>query len=115
MARVKNSTTKRNKHRSMLSKTKGFRLKRKNVFKRAKEAILKAGPYAYKHRKMKKRVNRRLWNIKINAAARLNGTTYSKLIKDLKDHKIDLNRKVLAQIAEKDAEAFKAIVQSVAK
>ncbi len=115
MSKVKNSTTKRKKHRALLAQTKGFRLKRKSVFKRAKEAILKAGPYAYKHRKMKKRINRRLWNIKINAAARLNGTTYSKLIKNLKDHKIELNRKVLAEIAEKDDKAFSAIVKAAAK
>ena len=115
MSRVKNSTTKSRKHKALLTKTKGFRLKRKNVFKRAKEAVLKAGPYAYKHRKMKKRLYRRLWNIKINAAARLNGTTYSKLIKELKDNKIELNRKVLAEIAEKDAEGFTTIVKAVSK
>lgn len=113
MSRVANSTTRRRRHRALLSRTVGYRLLRNSVFKRAKEATLKAGPYAYVHRRLKKREYRRLWNVKINAAARLNETTYSQLISGLKAAKIDLDRKVLSQIAEQDAAAFTAIVQAV--
>lgn len=112
MPRVANSTTRRRRHRALLTRTVGFRLKRKNVFKRAKEATLKAGPYAYVHRRLKKREYRRLWNVKINAAARLNDTTYSKLISGLKAANVTLDRKVLSQIAEHDAAAFSAIVKA---
>lgn len=96
----------------MLAQTTGFRLKRKSVFKRAKEALLKAGPYAYKHRRLKKRTSRRLWNIQINAAARQNGTTYRELIFKLKQAGSPLNRKMLATIAGSDEAAFTSIVQA---
>jgi len=112
MSRVANSTTRRRRHRALLTRTVGFRLKRKNVFKRAKEATLKAGPYAYVHRRLKKREFRRLWNVKINAAARENETTYSQLICALKTAHIELDRKVLSQIAEYDAAAFTEIVKA---
>lgn len=110
MARSKSSSIRRYKHRKVLTKTKGYRLLRNSVYKRAHEGLLKAGPYAYVHRKTKKRIARRLWNLQINAAARLNGTTYSALIKGLKEKQIELDRKVLAQIAQTDAAAFAAIV-----
>lgn len=112
MSRVANSTTRRRRHRALLTRTVGFRLKRKNVFKRAKEATLKAGPYAYVHRRLKKREFRRQWNVKINAAAHANDTTYSQLISALKAAHIELDRKVLSQIAEHDAAAFAAIVKA---
>lgn len=114
MPRVANSTTRRRRHRALLTRTVGFRLKRKNVFKRAKEATLKAGPYAYVHRRLKKREYRRVWNVQINAAARLNDTTYSQLIAALKAKNIQLDRKVLAAIATQDAAAFTAIVKAAA-
>ncbi len=114
MPRVANSTTRRRRHRALLTRTVGFRLKRKNVFKRAKEATLKAGPYAYVHRRLKKREYRRQWNVQINAAARMNDTTYSQLIAALKAKNIQLDRKVLAAIATQDAAAFTAIVKVAA-
>lgn len=113
MARVANSAIRRHRHRALLTRTVGYRLKRKNVYKRAKEATLKAGPYAYVHRRLKKRTNRQLWSIRINAAARANDTTYSQLIAALKKHSVSLDRKVLSQIADVDTAAFTAIVKSV--
>ena len=110
MSRATNSSIRRYRHRKTLSQTKGFRLMRKNVFKRAKEALLKAGPYAYTHRRLRKRTNRQVWNIKINAAARQNDITYSELINLLKKSEIALDRKILAAIAESDPEAFTLIV-----
>lgn len=115
MSKVSNSTTKKRKHRSLLAKAKGYKLKRKNVFKRAKEALLKAGPYSYEHRRLKKRTNRRRWNAQINAAARLNNTTYSALITALKKANVELDRKVLSEIARKDAAAFTAVTKVAAK
>lgn len=110
MARSKSSSIRRYQHRKTLIATKGFRLLRNSVVKRAKEALLKSGPYAYVHRKNKKRLNRRLWNLQINAAARLNDTKYSVLIAGLKAKQIELDRKVLSQIAQRDAAAFTVIV-----
>ena len=112
MARVANSAIRRRRHRALLTRTVGYRLKRKNVYKRAKEATLKAGPYAYAHRRQKKRTNRQLWSIRINAAAHAHDTTYSQLIAALKKNEIALNRKVLADIAQADPAAFTAIVSS---
>lgn len=100
------------KHRNnILKRTKGFEAGRKNLIKLAKTAATKAGAYAYKDRKIKKRTNRGIWNISVNAAARDNGTTFSKLMGSLKTNKITLNRKMLAQIAAEYPDVFKKIVE----
>jgi large subunit ribosomal protein L20 len=113
MSRVKGGI-KRTKHRRNLHKlTKGFEAGRKNLVKLAKTAIKKAGAHAYRDRRVKKRDFRALWEIQINAGARLNGTSYSKLIGALKAKKINLNRKMLAELAGKYPEVFAKLVESV--
>lgn len=113
MSRVKRGTTVRKKHKSLLGKTKGFRHGRKNLVKMARQADLKAGLYAYRDRRNKKREFRRLWIVQINAACRLNEITYSKFINGLLKNKIELNRKVLADLAENEPEEFKKLVAKV--
>lgn len=99
------------KHRkNILKATRGYKWGRKNQIKKAKTAITRAGRHAYKHRRLKKREYRGVWNVRINAGARLNGTTYSRLISALKTKKIDLDRKVLSQIAAEYPDVFAAIV-----
>ena len=110
MPRVKRGVTARARHKKILALAKGFRGRRKNVFRIAKQAVMKAGQYAYRDRRTRKRVFRQLWIARINAAARLNGTTYSKLINLLKKADIQLNRKMLADMAVRDPEAFAAVV-----
>jgi len=110
--RVKRGTRHIKHRKNLLRKTKGYRWGRKNLVKRAKEAVLHAGVHAYRGRKVKKREFRGKWNIKINAGARMNGTTYSKLIGQLSKKKIALNRKVLSQIAESYPEVFSEIVKA---
>ena len=113
MSRAKGGV-KRTKHRRNLHKlTKGFEAGRKNLVKLAKTAIKKAGAHAYRDRRVKKRDFRALWEIQINAGARLNGTSYSKLIGALKAKKINLNRKMLAELAGKYPEIFAKLVESV--
>jgi len=111
--RIKRGTSHIKHRKKLLSKTKGFRWNRKSSVKVAREASLHAGSHAYSGRKLKKRVNRGTWNVSINAAVREEGTTYSKFIAGLKKQKIDLNRKVLSEIAQKHPDAFKAIVKEV--
>ena len=113
MPRVKRGVTARARHKKVLEKAKGFRGRRGNVFRIAKEAVMKAGQYAYRDRRAKKREFRALWIARINAASREAGLTYSKFMAGLKKANIDLDRKALAEIAYSDAEAFKAIVQKV--
>ena len=96
-------------------KAKGFKWGRKKLIKQAKTAITKAGAHAYRDRRVKKRTARALWQIKINASARLNGTTYSKLINALLKNKSILDRKVLADIGENNPEVFAGIVKTVTK
>ncbi|MEK7526555.1 MAG: 50S ribosomal protein L20 [Patescibacteria group bacterium] len=109
MARVK-SPAARN-HRRTLKAAKGFKQARSKRIKVAKEAVLHAGQYAYEGRKRKKRDLRSLWNIRINAAAREVGTTYGKLINSLKKANIEIDRKILADLAVKDRNAFNEIVK----
>lgn len=111
MPRVKRGTTHVKRRRNLLSKVKGFKWGRKSKIRQAKPAALKAGAYAFRDRRVKKRTFRQLWSIKINAGARANGTTYSKLIAGLKKVGIDLDRKVLAEIAEKNPGVFTKIVE----
>ena len=111
--RVKTGITGKKKHKKLLAKTKGMRDMRSRSVKRAKEATLKAGVNAYKGRKGKKRDFRALWNIRINAAARSNETTYSKLISGLKKENIILDRKILAKLASDYPKIFSKITKEI--
>ncbi len=113
MARVKRGVTSRKKRTRVLKHTKGYRWGRKSKERAAKEALLHAWTYQYRDRRNKKRDFRRLWQIKINAAARENGTTYSALINRLKKKNIALDRKILADLAENEPKVFGEIVSSV--
>ena len=110
MTRVKRSVHARKKRRATLELTKGFRGEANSGYKRAKEALMKADSYAYRDRRNRKRDFRRLWITRINAAARECGMSYSQLIHGLQKAGVELDRKVLADIAVRDAEAFTAIV-----
>ncbi|MBK8323635.1 MAG: 50S ribosomal protein L20 [Betaproteobacteria bacterium] len=111
MPRVKRGVTARARHKKVLEKAKGFRGRRGNVFRVAKQAVMKAGQYAYRDRRVKKREFRRLWIARINAAAREAGMTYSKFMAGLKKAAIDIDRKVLADLAVRDKPAFSRIVE----
>jgi len=110
--RVKGGTVTRRRHKKMLSRTQGFFGTRRKLFRRANEAYMKSMAYAYRDRRNKKRDLRRLWIIRINAAARNNGTTYSRLVNDLRGSEIALDRKILAELAVNDPGAFTAIVEA---
>jgi len=111
MARVKTGYTRRRRHKKILKMTKGQFGTRSRLFRRANEAMLKSLWYAYRDRRTRKRDLRRLWIARINAAARINDTTYSRLIHDMKTSRIALNRKVLADLAVRDPKAFSAVVK----
>ena len=113
MPRVKRGVTARARHKKVLALAKGFRGRRGNVFRIAKEAVMKAGQYAYRDRRNKKRVFRALWIARINAATREHGMTYSVFMNGLKKASIELDRKVLADMAVMDKPAFAAIVNRV--
>ncbi len=113
--RVKRGTTHLKRRRNLLKKTKGYRWDRKSKPKLAKVAVTKAGVYAYRDRRVRKRDFRKLWQVRINAAARLNGLTYSSFIYALKKNKIELDRKVLAQLAVEYPKVFAALVNEVKK
>ena len=110
MARVKTGPYRRQHHKKVLKITKGQFGTRHRLFKRANEAMLKSLWYSYRDRRARKRDLRRLWIARINAAARLNGTTYSRLIHGMKVSQIALNRKVLADLAVRDPKIFAAVV-----
>jgi large subunit ribosomal protein L20 len=110
MARVKTGPYRRRHHKKILKMTKGQFGTRHRLFRRANEAMLKSLWYAYRDRRTRRRDLRRLWIARINAAARLNGTTYSRLIHDLKTARISLNRKMLADLAVRDPQTFTAVV-----
>jgi large subunit ribosomal protein L20 len=110
MARVKRGVQAHAKHKKVLKKAKGYYGRRKNTIRVAKQAVEKAMQYAYRDRKVKKRNFRALWIQRINAAARENGMTYGRFIHGLSQAGIEIDRKVLADIAVKDAAAFKALV-----
>ncbi len=109
MTRVKRGVTGRNRHRKVLNLTKGQKGSKHLLFRRANEAMLKSLWYAHRDRRNRKRDFRRLWIARINAAARLNGTSYSRLMHGLKQANVALDRKVLADIAVRDAAAFTQI------
>ncbi|HPZ58633.1 MAG TPA: 50S ribosomal protein L20 [Ottowia sp.] len=111
MPRVKRGVTARARHKKILALAKGFRGRRKNVYRVAKQAVMKAGQYAYRDRRTKKRVFRRLWIARINAATRELGLTYSQFINGMNKAGITLDRKVLADIAVHDKAAFAGIVE----
>ncbi len=110
MARVKRGVTAHAKHKKVLKAAKGYYGRRKNTIRIAKQAVEKALQYGYRDRKRKKRTFRALWVQRINAAARINGMTYGQFIHGLNKAGIEVDRKVLADIAVKDAAGFKALV-----
>jgi len=111
MARVKRGVIARRRHNKVLKQAKGYYGARRKVFRVAKQAVTKAGQYAYRDRRQRKRQFRRLWIARINAASRLNGMTYSRFISGLNKAGIEVDRKVLADIAVNDSAAFSAIVE----
>ena len=111
MARVKRAVNAVKKRRKILKLAKGYFGTKKSNYRIAKQAVIKSLAYSYKGRKLKKRDFRRLWITRINAAARLNGMSYSTFINGLKKHNIDINRKMLADIAVNDAAAFTSLVE----
>lgn len=113
MARVKRGVTTRAKHKNILEQAKGYRGRRKNTIRVARQAVEKAGQYAYRDRKVRKRNFRSLWIQRINAAARLEGFTYSQFIFGLDKAGIEIDRKVLSDIAGNDPTGFKAIADKV--
>jgi large subunit ribosomal protein L20 len=112
MTRVKGGTVTRKRHKKILKLTSGMYGSRSKLFRRANEAMLKSLWYAYRDRRTRKRDLRRLWIARINAAARQNGTTYSRLIHDMKGAGIRLNRKMLADLAVRDPKAFSEVVKT---
>ncbi|HZZ98576.1 MAG TPA: 50S ribosomal protein L20 [Candidatus Saccharimonadia bacterium] len=117
MPRTKTGTVRHQGHKAVLSRTKGFRMTKNRLYKVAKEADLHAGQYAFIGRKLRKRNMRSLWITRISAAVKLadKSLNYSRFMKALKDKKINLDRKVLSQIAATDESAFRAIVKAAAK
>jgi large subunit ribosomal protein L20 len=110
MTRVKTGPYRRQHHKKVLNITKGQFGTRSRLFRRANEAMLKSLWYAYRDRRTRRRELRRLWIARINAAARLNGTTYSRLIHGMKNAQVAINRKMLADLAVRDPQAFSAVV-----
>lgn len=113
--RVKRGVTARTKHKKVLKAAKGMQHNRTRSYRLAKQAVIRALQYAYRDRRNKKRDLRSLWITRINAAARENNTTYGKLIDGLKRTKIELDRKVLAELAVKEPAAFTEVVKSIEK
>ena len=113
MPRVKRGVTARARHKKVIDQAKGYRGRRKNVYRIAKEAVMRAGQYAYRDRRNRKRVFRALWITRINAAVREHGLTYSVFMNGLLKAEIALDRKVLAELAVNDKPAFSAIVEQV--
>ena len=111
MARVKRGVEARRRHKKVLKAAKGYYGARSRVFRVAKQAVIKAGQYAYRDRRQKKRQFRALWIARINAGARVNGLSYSRFIAGLKKASIEIDRKVLADLAVNEKAAFAAIVE----
>jgi large subunit ribosomal protein L20 len=110
MSRVKTGTTRHARHKKVTDAAKGYYSRRKNTFRAANQAVEKAGQYAYRDRKVKKRNFRALWIQRINAAAREHGLTYGRFIDGLNKAGVEIDRKVLADLAVRDSDAFKALV-----
>ncbi len=111
MARVKRGVQAHARHKKVIRLAKGYSGRRKNVYRVAKQAVIKAGQYAYRDRRQKKRVFRALWIVRINAAARQCGLSYSRLINGLMKAEIEVDRKVLADLAVNDPSAFEALAE----
>ena len=111
MPRVKRGVTARARHHKVFALAKGYRGRRKNVYRVAKQAVMKAGQYAYRDRRQRKRQFRQLWIVRINAGARENGLSYSKFMNGLKRAAIEIDRKVLADLAVFDKAAFAQLVE----
>lgn len=115
MPRATNSPAKRKRHKKWIKRAKGYRGRRSTVFKLAKEATLKAGQYAYRDRRHKKNDFRKLWQIRINAAVRQHNLSYSKFIHGLRQTNVELDRKVLAQIAQRQPKLFQKVIETTQK
>ncbi len=113
MARVKGAMNTRKRHKKILKLAKGYRGAKSKLFRTANQAVMKSLSYAYRDRKQKKRNFRQLWIARINAAARMNGISYSKFMNGLKTNGIEINRKMLAEIAVSDPTAFAKLVEKV--
>ena len=111
MPRVKRGVVARKRHKKILKQAKGYYGARSRVFRVAKQAVIKAGQYAYRDRRQRKRQFRQLWIARINAAARVNGLSYSRFIAGLKKANIEIDRKVLADLAVHEKQVFSAIVE----
>jgi len=112
MARIKRGMTSHKRHKKILKLAKGYRGSKSKQFRSAKQAVMKSGVYAYTGRKLKKRDFRKLWIARINAATRINGLSYSKFMHGLKLAGIDVNRKMLAEMAVNDAQGFATLVET---
>lgn len=113
MARVKGAMKTRARHKKILKLAKGYRGAKSKLYKTANQAVMKSLSYAYRDRKAKKRESRQLWIARISAAARMNGISYSKFMNGLKNNGIEINRKMLAEIAVSDPAAFSSLVERV--
>lgn len=111
MARVKRGVVARRRHRKILNRAKGYYGARRKVFRVAKQAVIKAGQYAYRDRRQRKRDFRRLWIARINAGARQHGLSYSRFMNGLKRAEIQVDRKILADLAVRDKAAFQALAE----
>ena len=111
MPRVKRGVTARARHRKVLTTAKGYRGARKNVYRVAKQAVMKAGQYAYRDRRQRKRQFRALWIVRINAAARLSGISYSQMMNGLSKAAVEIDRKVLADMAVNDKAGFESLAE----
>ncbi|MDK9559050.1 50S ribosomal protein L20 [Marinobacter sp. M216] len=111
MARVKRGVVARRRHKKILNQAKGYYGARSRVFRVAKQAVIKAGQYAYRDRRNRKRAFRALWIARINAGARANGLSYSRLIAGLKKANVEIDRKVLADLAMNEQQVFAAVVE----
>ena len=113
MSRVKRGVTARARHKKVIAQAKGYRGRRKNVFRVAKQAVTKAGQYAYRDRRCRKRQFRSLWIARINAAAREHGLSYSRFMDSLRKAAVEVDRKMLAELAVMDKQAFALLVEQV--
>lgn len=112
MPRVKRGVTARARHKKVLKKAKGYYGARSRIYRVAKQAVIKAAQYAYRDRRQRKREFRALWIVRINAGANEHGLSYSRFINGLKKANVDIDRKMLAELAVNDKNAFKALVES---
>ncbi len=111
MPRVKRGVTTHRRHKKILKMAKGYRGSKSKLYRVANQQVMKSGNYAYIHRRLKKRDFRKLWIARINAAARINGTTYSRMVHGLKVAGVDINRKNLAELAVSDPQGFSRLAE----